>query len=244
MAWIAVVPHLAAQVWELSSWLLVEGDVQEARGVPKVCSPALNSSLPPCLGCTDVPRCSIHLSSWGEKRGSASAALSGKREKQGIYGQIKAFASRDGDAEVKEFSANSLCQTWQCNRTMGSGLGHWKGIISGGIKPISPLLVVLEHNSTCLNVDGFHIYSGAGEKREKIMHRVGGSWEEPPFSSFLPQFSMRNHVDSSFQPANANWDKLGGRLTNYCNVMVAVLQFSLQKAFNSQLSSSQLPFNW
>lgn len=97
MAWIAVVPHLAAQVWELSSWLLVEGDVHEARGVPKVCSPALNSSLPPCLGCTDVPRCSIHLSSWGEKRGSASAALSGKREKRNLW------------------TEQSLCkQGWRC----------------------------------------------------------------------------------------------------------------------------------
>lgn len=65
-----------------------------------------------------------------------------------------------------------------------------------------------------------------------------------PFFSFLPQFSMRNHIDSSFQPANANWDKLGGRLTNYCNVMVAMLQFRLQKAFNYQLYFSQLPFNW
>lgn len=162
----------------------------------------------------------------------------------------------------KPLQAGMEMQKWRsflqtpCARP-GSATGPWAAgwgteraffsasvCISGGIKPISLLLVVLEHNSTCLNVDRFRIYSGAGEKREKIMHRVGGSWEEPPFSSFLPQFSMRNHVDSSFQPANANWDKLGGRLTNYCNVMVAVLQFSLQKAFNSQLSSSQLPFNW
>jgi len=70
-----------------------------------------------------------------------------------------------------------------------------------GTEPNSAFIVGLEYNSICLNGDIFQIYSGGREKRKKITHRTGASFF---FFSFFPslllppQFSMRNHVDSSF----------------------------------------------
>lgn len=147
---------------------------------------------PPCLGCTDVPRCSIHLSSWGEKRADLPLLLWVAR------GIIREFMDWSNPLKVglemqkwRSFLQFPCAKPGGATEPWAAGWGNekaflnaWVWCISGGIKPNSPLLVDLEYNSTCLNGDGFQIYSGAGEKREKIMHRVGGSWEEPP-PSFL-----------------------------------------------------------
>lgn len=99
----------------------------------------------------------------------------------------------------------------------------------------------LESNSIRFHGAVFQIYSYSG-KKEKVYAQNG--WVVEKFFVFLPLFSMRNQVGSSFYSASANWDKLEGRLTNYFNVMVAMLPFRLQKAFHYQPYFSQLPFNW
>lgn len=195
MAWIAVVQHLAAQVWEQSpSWW--KGMFMEVRAGH---SQSVESCLelpfpPPCLGCTDVPKCSIQLR-W--EVGICLCCSEWQEQKSGSLWTDQTLCKQRVEMQNwRSFLQIPCAKPGRATAPWAAGWGNeraffnaWVWCISGGINPNSPLLVDLECNSTCLNGDGFQIYSGAGEKREKIMHRVGGSWEELRLLfSFLPQF--------------------------------------------------------